>query len=73
MSESIEDQQNHVAVTKNSKLKEYFRDSFGTIFQKPQGRPPNMWKLLVNLNNKQRITFAAGKCPMVRSTRAILS
>lgn len=41
--------------------KEYFKDSFGTLIQKPQGRPPNIWKQFISLNNKQRLTFAAGK------------
>lgn len=41
-------------------FKDYMKSSFGTLIQKPQGRPPNMWKQFISLNNKQRLTFAAG-------------
>ncbi|KAI8149189.1 major facilitator superfamily domain-containing protein [Fennellomyces sp. T-0311] len=44
---------------RSGKMKQHFKEIFGTIFVKPTGRPPNMWKLLIMLNNKQRLTFTA--------------
>ncbi|ORY96521.1 major facilitator superfamily domain-containing protein [Syncephalastrum racemosum] len=45
--------------SRSTRLKAYFKDTFGTIFIKPQGRPPNMWKLFWNLNGRQRLTFVS--------------
>lgn len=45
---------------KNGIFKQHLLDWKRSIFRKPD-RPVNMWHLLTNLNNKQRITFTAGK------------
>lgn len=44
-----------------TRLRNHFKHIFGTIFVKPQGRPPNLFKQLFSLNTKQRLAFAAGK------------
>lgn len=45
----------------NTRVRNHFKQIFGTIFVKPQGRPPNIFKQLVSLNTKQRLAFTAGK------------
>lgn len=59
------DQRNAVAIPNEEgkwsrKLKQHFKETFGTIFVKPVGRPPNLWKQLTMLNTRQRLTFLAG-------------
>ncbi|ORZ15220.1 major facilitator superfamily domain-containing protein [Absidia repens] len=43
---------------KNGAIKQHILDWKHSIFRKPD-KPVNMWHLLTNLNNKQRITFTA--------------
>ena len=45
---------------RSSKLKKHFKETFGTIFVKPVGRPPSLWRQLTMLNTRQRLTFLAG-------------
>ncbi|KAJ8663510.1 hypothetical protein O0I10_000752 [Lichtheimia ornata] len=62
--EDTTDQRNAVAIPNEEgkwsrKLKKHFKETFGTIFVKPVGRPPNLWKQLTMLNTRQRLTFLA--------------
>lgn len=45
----------------STRIRNHFKHIFSTIFVKPQGRPPNLFKQLLSLNTKQRLAFAAGK------------
>lgn len=45
----------------STRIRNHFKHIFGTIFVKPQGRPPNLFKQLFSLNTKQRLAFAAGR------------
>lgn len=62
--EDTKEQHNAVAVPNENKwsdkLKKHFRETFGTIFVKPVGKPPSLWGQLTMLNNRQRLTFLAG-------------
>ncbi|KAI9492679.1 major facilitator superfamily domain-containing protein [Zychaea mexicana] len=61
--QQVDDSSNVVAVPatgkRSGKLKHHFKEIFGTIIVKPEGRPPSMWKILISLNNTQRLTFTA--------------
>ncbi|KAI9258230.1 major facilitator superfamily domain-containing protein [Phascolomyces articulosus] len=60
---SVDSNENVVSVPatgkRSGKLKQHFKEIFGSIYVKPEGKPPNMWKVLTMLNNKQRLTFTA--------------
>ncbi|KAG2225283.1 hypothetical protein INT45_001507 [Circinella minor] len=60
---SVDNNENVVTVPttgkRSGKLKKHFKEVFGTIWVKPEGKPPNMWKILTMLDNKQRLTFTA--------------
>ncbi|KAI7852021.1 major facilitator superfamily domain-containing protein [Circinella umbellata] len=60
---SVDNNENVVTVPttgkRSGKLKKHFKEIFGTIWVKPEGKPPNMWKVLTMLDNKQRLTFTA--------------
>ena len=58
---------------RSGKLKQHFKEIFGTIWVKPEGKPPNMWKILTMLNNKQRLTFTAGKILTISFCYTIIS
>jgi hypothetical protein len=52
--------QQEETVKKQGIIKTHLLDWKHSIIRKPD-RPVNIWHLLTNLNNKQRITFTAGK------------
>ena len=58
---------------RSGKLKQHFKEIFGTIWVKPEGKPPNMWKILTMLDNKQRLTFTAGKTKQKKSVTPLSS
>ncbi|KAI8338069.1 major facilitator superfamily domain-containing protein [Chlamydoabsidia padenii] len=56
--EKVEQVQHHESVKKHGVIKTHLLDWKHSIIRKPD-KPVNMWHLLTNLNNKQRITFTA--------------
>ncbi|KAI8149188.1 major facilitator superfamily domain-containing protein [Fennellomyces sp. T-0311] len=52
------DQEDKVAAVSAPK-QSLLRRAIGTIWTTPDEKPPNMWKIFVGINNKQRLAFTA--------------